>query len=69
MIITDKYYLVYDGGDYIMSGYATGELSSNHTIETFTTPELIVSRASTLSLTMVDRDGVTRELETSDFPS
>ncbi len=68
MTITDKYYLVYDGGNYIMSGYASGELSSNHTIETFTTAALIVSRASTLSLTFVDRAGVTRELETSDFP-
>lgn len=45
MDINNKYYLVYDGNDFIMAGFATGELSSNETIEVFDTAQEIVDRA------------------------
>ena len=50
MDLTNKYYLVYDGSTFIMAGFATGELSSNKTIETFDDAQSMVDRGLELGL-------------------
>jgi hypothetical protein len=50
MNLANKYYLVYDGNTFIMAGFATGELSSNKTIETFDNVQSMVDRGLALGL-------------------
>lgn len=52
MIVTDKWWLVYEGSKYIASGFHTGEIATTKTLEVFDTETEMLARADELNLTI-----------------